>query len=149
MACLTRMMVFISRTVSFLPWGQCRFLPGACQTGRLPRVPASRANRHTGKPPPAPFLDLLNVHAGNSFAVERAGQEYPGLRIDPAGNGAEYAIPDPYCSIVNSCMSNQKPVWPMESISACRIFIWSSSSFARERNISFASVDFSLAARSR
>jgi hypothetical protein len=100
-------------------------------------------------PPPAPFLGLPDVHAGNPFAVERRGRKYPGFRLDPVGNGVKYEISDSYFSIVNSCMSNQKPLWLMESISARRIFMWTSSSFASERNISFASGDVSLAARSR
>ena len=44
--------------------------------------------------------------------------ELSSLRIDPVGNGVKYEIPGIYSSIVNSCMSNQKPLWLMESISA-------------------------------
>jgi hypothetical protein len=110
------------------------------------RLPARNGAKNT---PPAPFPVLLNVHAGNPYAVERQGRICPGFRIDPVGNGVKYEIPGSYFSIVNSCMSNQKPLWLMESISARRIFMWTSSSFARERNISFASGDVSLAARSR
>ena len=41
-----------------------------------------------------------------------------GLRIDPLGNRVKYRIPGFFYSIVNSCMSNQKPLWLTESISA-------------------------------
>src|SRR3990172_2663157 len=66
---------------------------------------------------------------------------------EPVHRLAEKIHHAPYCSIVNSRMSNQKPLWPMASTSACRILACISSSLARERNISFVSAvcaDFAM-----
>jgi hypothetical protein len=104
--------------------------------------------RQGGEKGPKIDPEIFSLHAATPLRIRHAPilAGSVTLRWKPLPGNPSFPYPP---SIVNSCMSNQKPLWPMESISACRIFMCISSSLARERNISFASGSCAFAARSR